>query len=321
MVTSCKRAKSANNNAASASGQRRKQEGVKQEGLRGHKPATQVAATWVELYDNPRLRYLVGMMADHPEWVESVFIRFLKFFSLAPGESPTPEKHYPPDYFLRWLHRRAVDYRPLKYYYVNDPFEPGLQPFSRLTSTKQPQQVRVFDCLPRVILENSLGRLSKTVVNTDFPMPELAGGRGQQQQFASQQPEAGDSGVGGGNNNLAYDLAQPAGLSSRMGEYLSGLSWWKRGAQFVAARTPTVGKWMSLTFSQEIALAYGDIADRTLWPIEIQELYPAPERPKTLKQAVEGILARAQKSEDLAWLTSLYGPPQADWLSGLDDRD
>lgn len=293
----------------------------------GHRPATH--STWVELYDNPRLRYLVGRLAGHPEWVESVLIRYLKFFSLAPGEAPSQDKHYPPEYFLRWLHRRAVDYRPLKYYYVNDELEPGLLPWappalrtntkhavvggSSLSSSSsasassalsgkalveglQPRcDRRVFDCLPRVILENSLGRLSKTVVNTDFPMPEpdlLVKIRGQSQSDSD------------------YDLSQPAGLTGRMRDYLSGFSWWKRGAQFVAARTPTAGKWMSLTFSQEIALAFGDIADRALWPPEIQELYPAPARPKTLKQAVAGILARSQKSEDLSWLTALYGPPQ-----------
>jgi len=79
-------------------------------------------------------------------WILDSMINFFKYFSLKPGELPIQGVHHSPAYLLKWLHERSIDYRPLTYFY------PG-------------------ENEPRIVWDNTLGWLAKTLINTAFPMP------------------------------------------------------------------------------------------------------------------------------------------------------
>lgn len=78
-------------------------------------------------------------------------LNFLKYFTLAPGASPTETKHYRPDALRDFFQRRATDLQPVSMYYKNKKGE--------------------FEKQPRVRLMNSLDRLDAVLMNVDFMAP------------------------------------------------------------------------------------------------------------------------------------------------------
>jgi hypothetical protein len=77
-------------------------------------------------------------------------LAFLKSFSLKPGQTPTSDQQFTPQYLEQWFYDRANDEREITYYYVGD------------TPDQAP------DSTPHVRLVSSLDRLEMILTNADF---------------------------------------------------------------------------------------------------------------------------------------------------------